>query len=219
MIERMKIVHVVTADSKKTELLDAIRNLGVLHLAEKAGAEPKLLDRFSLLSKVSMELKDYETKKQPEYVKEILSDEEFECLNEKVIAASERKKALSAESNASRMDADKIRGWGYFDPEDVKKLRRDGIDLHFYRMGKKELESLLNDADCQAVHLASVDKMETVATVGRIPESIPAMEFELPEKSLGELEEKAAECETEIQACEKFCGMRPDTSFPIRTKC
>ena len=39
MIEKMKVVHIVAAQTQKTELLDALRALGIVHFAEKADAD------------------------------------------------------------------------------------------------------------------------------------------------------------------------------------
>ena len=46
MIEKMKVVHIVTTASEKTALLDRLRELGVIHFAEKADADQRqrLLD-------------------------------------------------------------------------------------------------------------------------------------------------------------------------------
>ena len=38
MIEKMKVVHIVAAQTQKTELLDALRALGIVHFAEKVDA-------------------------------------------------------------------------------------------------------------------------------------------------------------------------------------
>ena len=35
MIEKMKIVYVVSSASRKDEMLEGLRNLGILHLSEK----------------------------------------------------------------------------------------------------------------------------------------------------------------------------------------
>ena len=39
MIEKMKVVHIVAAQTQKTELLDGLRALGIVHFAEKADAD------------------------------------------------------------------------------------------------------------------------------------------------------------------------------------
>ena len=77
MIEKMKIVRIVTLASRKEEMLDNLRNLGLVHVAEKQSADKNISERFSLLSKTAMLLKDYTDKTSvPE--NSILSDEDFE---------------------------------------------------------------------------------------------------------------------------------------------
>ena len=76
MIEKMKKVFVVSSASKKEQMLDALMDLGVLHIAEKKNADRELLDRFAALTKTDLLLKEYAEKKQKPAP--VLSDEEFE---------------------------------------------------------------------------------------------------------------------------------------------
>ena len=71
MIEKMKVVHIVAAASEKTALLDKLRELGVVHFAEKASADQRHLERFAELSRMEMLLQEY-TGQEPE--KKLLSD-------------------------------------------------------------------------------------------------------------------------------------------------
>ena len=59
MIEKMKTVCVVAQSSCREELLTALRDLGILHIAEKKSADPKFVERFALLSRMLLELKEY----------------------------------------------------------------------------------------------------------------------------------------------------------------
>ena len=59
-------------------------------------------------------------------------------------------------------------------PEEVKALKDEGFDLHFYRMGSKEFQDAVNDENVRLIRLASVDKMDTVAVLGTLPPEIPA---------------------------------------------
>ena len=59
MIEKMKMVYVVSSVSKKQEMLDGLRDLGVLHLAEKKTADRKVSDKFRTLSKTASTLAEY----------------------------------------------------------------------------------------------------------------------------------------------------------------
>ena len=62
MIEKMKMVHVVSSVSRKQELLEGLRDLGILHLAEKKSASRGTSERFTSLSRTSMALTDYVSK-------------------------------------------------------------------------------------------------------------------------------------------------------------
>ena len=50
MIEKMKVVHSVTTASEKAALLDRLRELGVVHFAEKADADQRYSERFAALA-------------------------------------------------------------------------------------------------------------------------------------------------------------------------
>ena len=51
MIEKMKVVHIVTTSAEKTALLDRLQQLGIVHFSEKASAARQqlllLLSSFS----------------------------------------------------------------------------------------------------------------------------------------------------------------------------
>ena len=56
MIEKMKVVQVVTTEAQKKALLDGLRDLGVIHFAEKKSADKACLERFNSLSSTAMAL-------------------------------------------------------------------------------------------------------------------------------------------------------------------
>ena len=58
MIEKMKVVHIVAAASEKTALLDKLRELGVVHFAEKADADQRYSERFAALAKAAAVLQE-----------------------------------------------------------------------------------------------------------------------------------------------------------------
>ncbi len=202
MIERMKNVCLVAPASRKEDLLTKVRELGIVHLAEKKAPAGAASERFAQLSRLSLELKDY----MPEGTavhSEILSDEAFEAMNGKVLNALSLKTEKENARTAALLEAEKLKNWGDFDPAEVKALTESGMDFHFYRLGQKEFELLKNDAEVRFIRLSSVEKMDTVAVLGTLPETIPGMEFTLPEKSLSALEAEAKACEGDIAACRK----------------
>jgi V/A-type H+-transporting ATPase subunit I len=202
MIEKMKIVQIVTCAAQKDALVDQLRTLGIVHFAEKAGADREWTERFAALSRMSMALQDCAPKQQQEE-KDILPDDRFETLFENVGASMERKKELGAARSAAVTGADRIREWGAFRPADVQTLRDEGIDLHFYRMDKKTYAALCADEDVRFIALSPVDKMHTVAVLGTLPNTYAATEFPLPAKSLTELEEEVAACDQGLAECDE----------------
>ena len=63
MIEKMKMVYVVSSVSKKDEMLDGLRDLGLLHLAEKKSPARAASERFTTLSKTMRRIKNPRGKK------------------------------------------------------------------------------------------------------------------------------------------------------------
>ena len=97
MIEKMKVVHIVTTAAEKTALLDRLQQLGIVHFSEKASADQQHLQRFADLSRMVTVLQEYGNVP-PEKVP--LSNDEFEVFFSELSACIERKKALQEEQTA-----------------------------------------------------------------------------------------------------------------------
>ena len=80
MIEKMKSICVVAQNSGREELLKGLRNLGIFHISEKKNADPAFTQRFNLLSKMLIQLKDYVGGEQT--CEHIITDNEFEEIYE-----------------------------------------------------------------------------------------------------------------------------------------
>lgn len=204
MIEKMKMVYVVSSVSKKDEMLDGLRNLGILHLSEKKSAERAATDRFQNLSKTAAALTDYAPdKKSKTAPKPVLDGEQFEEMYQGAVAAMEKKTALTQQISSTNAEIERVSVWGNFSPDAVKELKEAGLDFHFYRLGKAELDMALQDPEVKLIRMAQVDKMDTIAVIGTLPASIPATEFTLPAKSCKELEADIADCRNQITECDK----------------
>ena len=203
MIEKMKMLHIVASASGKEEMLKDLREMGLLHLAERQNASRELNEEFQTLSKASNALKEYADPKAKEKKAGVLSDGEFEKIYRGVRDAIEKKESLNQAIGAANTELDRISAWGDFSPEDVKALKNEGFDLHFYRMGSKEFQDAVNDENIRLIRLAPVDKMDTVAVFGTLPPEIPATEFMLPEHSASELKEQIENSKKGIAECEE----------------
>lgn len=205
MIEKMKSVCIVSSLSRKDEMLSGLRKLGVLHISEKKSADQKSIERFSNLSRTINSLMDYAPDKKSKDKKEmpLLSDKDFEEMYEGVRAAFDKKAELGQEKSGLINEVERIRPWGEFDPAELKELKAQGFDLHFYRAGKAELSMIEENTDVSFIRMASVDKMDTIAVMGSLPSGVSAMEFQIPEKSISELEARIEECTAEIEKCDE----------------
>ena len=163
MIEKMKVVHIVAAQTQKTELLNALRALGIVHFAEKADADQTYLERFAALSRLITVL---EEQGGSEVEAETLDDDQFKVLFDELNACLERKKALEAERAAAVSACDTLAGWGSFSPAEIKELKAQGFELHFCRVDKKLLASLEADEEVRFLRLAPVGKQQAVAILG-----------------------------------------------------
>jgi V/A-type H+-transporting ATPase subunit I len=201
MIEKMKKVYIVSTVSRKEEMLEALRDVGVLHLAERKSPDRSLSERFAALSKVDTVLKDYAKKDQKKA--DPLTDEEFEKLFVKTQEAMDRKSMLIQERSAAVSEAERIIDWGDFSPAQIRELRDLGCDLHFYRIAPRDLEAAVESPDVKLVRLASVDNMDTIAVIGKLPDDIPASEFVVPDKGLSDLRKEIADCDAGVEACDK----------------
>ena len=198
MIEKMKVVHIVAAQTQKTELLDALRALGIVHFAEKADADQTYLERFAALSRLITVLEEQGVS---EVEAETLDDVKFKQLYDGLNACLERKKALEAERAAAVSACDTLAGWGSFSPAEIKELKAQGFELHFCRVDKALLASLEADEEIRFLRLAPVGKQQTVAILGALPASCAAGEFIPPEKSLDEYRQEIADCERGLSEC------------------
>lgn len=199
MIERMKQICVVAAGSRKDELLTELRNLNLLHIAERVPADTALTDSFARLLKTMNELAEYSPKKQKPA--EILGDPEFKVLDGKVTAALSEKSEFTGKKSTALMEIERVQKWGDFDPEELRRFRKDGIRIRFYQIGKKEFEEFLTHDEIDFIKLGSVDKLATVAVLGDTEMPVQATEFLLPARSLSELRQAVTDYDRKINEC------------------
>lgn len=210
MIETMKMVHVVTTVSRKRELIKGLKDLGLLHIAEKKQASPAAARRFQDLSKLSSELQEYAPKQdkgkdqaqKKDAANAPLEGKALEDLLAKAAQAIEDKRALTEAIQADTAEAERLAPWGDFDPNQVRELRKEGFDLHFYRVDNPVWEEIEKDEKIRAIRLASVEKAVTIAVVGSLPQGLPANEFQMPARGLSDLKREAEENQKKIADCE-----------------
>jgi len=199
MIERMKKVMIVAPSPRKNEMLNAIRDFGVVHISETCAAESKYTDRLSSLDKMrSVLLEQPKVNQNP-----VLGRKDFDALHERLCKAVVDIKVLDEELFELTSQKARIEGWGDFDPNEVRALCDKGVSLYFYQMGKGELAMIPEDS--QYIRLGELDKMKTVAVVGLpLADDFPATRFELPLKGVCELNEEIANVSQKLNELKGF---------------
>lgn len=203
MIEKMKMVYVVSSLSRKKEMLDGLEKLGVLHIAEKKGAAHAVTEKFTELSRLTASLAEYlpdkkELKNQPE--QPLLQGEAFDRYYGEVKGAVERKSALEQQLSVLHAEIERVAPWGDITAEDLDLLKDRKYDLYFYSVPASTYAKLVADEERQVIHLKDIKKEVLIASIGKLPPEFGASEFTLPEKSVEELENSASECEKGIEA-------------------
>lgn len=199
MIEKMKAVTIVSKLSSRNEMLSSLRNLGVVHIKQKKHADPEISAKFAALSAVYGTLCEIEGASDSEPA---MHHSSFAGYNRNVEKAIEDRKAGTDNAVRLSLQIERLRAWGDFSPAQINELKESGTELHFYRLGKKELSLLEKDSKVSYVRLSPVEKMETVAVIGSaLDRNFPATEFDIPEKGLSELEKELEACRAEIDRC------------------
>jgi len=152
MIENMRKVYCVSRARDRGKLLDAVRELGVVHLVhvkpEDAVADEKLLGDLDRLRRAAQVLSSVEpVGDAPSLSAAEVASETLEIQRSQAEKKS-RLVGLHRKANALTI-------WGATRLEDLQKIREAGIDLKFFSVPPDELDDIRN--------------VECVETVGRLP--------------------------------------------------
>ena len=106
MIEKMKKIMIVSPSARKKQLLDGIRNLGVVHITEKAAPDAGMSERLASLNRIRGLLAERAQKGQ-KFGEEILTGASFEALHSSLAGEADEKrvaelKRLKQASQAGR---------------------------------------------------------------------------------------------------------------------
>ena len=183
MIEKMKKIIVVAPQDRKLDMINGIRDLGVIHISETAAPNTDLADRLAQLNRIRSVLA--EQPKVPK--KDVITGKAFETLHETLVSAVDEKKSLFDEIIKMGVLRDNISKWGDFDPSDLKVLEEAGLSFSFYLVGKKDLEAIKEHH--RYVVLKSIDNQNAIAVLGHeLPAEYSSKKLQVPEKGLSQLE-------------------------------
>ena len=206
MIVPMKKVSLIIMGDKKTETLEKLRKLGMIHIEINEGSGERLNELKEQISLLESAIFTVGTKKGAE--SEELNLAESLNIAKDVAFLTDKKKNCQAEMFTLNSEFDRLESWGRFDPESVKDLVEKGIDISFYEIPKKEYEALgdslktiklgesKNTVKCVLINSFTDEKTEFVATMNNY-------KLELPQMSTEEMQQKVSEFIDEIKSIDE----------------
>ena len=206
MIVPMKKVSLIIMGDKKTETLEKLRKLGMIHIEINEGSGERLNELKEQISLLESAIFTIGTKKGAEG--EELNLAESLNIAKDVAFLTDKKKNFQAEMFTLNSELDRLESWGRFDPESVKDLVEKGIDISFYEIPKKEYEALgdslktiklgesKNTVKCVLINSFTDEKTEFVATMNNY-------KLELPQMSTEEMQQKVSEFIDEIKSIDE----------------
>ena len=201
MIEKMKMVHVITSASAREEMLKGLQDIGVMHIAEKQNADRAVIERYQSIADATAALKSHADPKKTKNP-ESLTEEGFVREYATVREAIDKKAAYEQEIVSSKIEIGRVSPWGDFQPSDVEYLRKQGFDFHFYTFSEKDYQEAASSEDIKVIKLGTIEKSIAAAVLGTLPPTIQATEFVLPEKSLSELRQEIADAQEGMKKCD-----------------
>ena len=216
MIEKMKKITVVATRDNKEALLDGIRDLGVIHVTEKAAPDSALTAQFASLSRIRAVLADEKSalekaakkaakgsvRKPSEADAVLLAGAEFDARHRELEHAVDERRILSDDVLHLTVLRDSLAKWGDFNPSELAELAGLGMPFSFYLLGKKEVA--LIPEDVRYITLKSVDKQNAIAVLGELGPEYASVRFNVPAKGMGQLAKEIEEKKARIAAIDSL---------------
>ncbi|MFP4164933.1 MAG: V-type ATP synthase subunit I [Chitinispirillaceae bacterium] len=201
MIVKMKKMDLLLYHKEKEKFLEDLRKLGVVHITEAQVAEsPKsqeLRGVAHLSERVIKTLKKIQKERNLEPAQKAHGDPQetlhrFEDL-------AKKKEQLEQELAGLEKDKETLEPWGNFDPENLAKLEKQGVNIRFYSIPEKKFEGM----DKEKYSITVVNRTDgtvyfVTVTRGEGLEVPKAEEVRLPSNSLEAVSEKIGKTKAEL---------------------
>ena len=213
MIVPMKKVSLIILGDKKNETLKKLRKLGILHIEITEGSGEKIVKLKEEISLLENAVYSIGKPKKGE-LKEA-DKAEVLAISEQISSLSDEKKERIAEQININSQLDLYKSWGEIDPEIIKDLTENGVDISLYEMPKGEYEKL-----GEGVKTLNIEKTKTsvkflIRNSGtdeekEIINSISGYKLTLPEISTAEMQQKIEKIDNRIKEIdEKISSYAP----------
>ena len=192
MIVRMKKISLLLFYSEKEDFLRSLQRLGVVHIETKPEVTSVDLERAveleSRYERTIRSLKEIEKSSKPVLSKG--GEVEPILILDKFDAALKALRRVTGEIRETESLVERLRPWGDFEPENIERLGRSGLQSYFFEVPHKQFKAL--DLDGLVYSVISRDKYKVYLVAfekdGNLKARLSAMgaaEVKLPSISLG----------------------------------
>lgn len=207
MIVAMRQVTILCLASARERTLDALRELGVVHLTPVQPAESKDLDQARARQAHVQRVLDVLSAKPGAAPSGLPA----EAVVERIYGVLNERRDLVEDLEGYRQERRRIAPFGSFDPQQVEELKKRGIFIALYQAGPGRRIDAPRDA---IVQVLAEDKSGTCfAVISRGAAAVDAVDVRMPELSLNELDRRIADLEGRLAAqqalVESHAGDRP----------
>ncbi|PKL13437.1 MAG: ATPase [Spirochaetae bacterium HGW-Spirochaetae-8] len=214
MIASMKKVSVIVLAYDKKRSLHSLRKAGLLHIIDVPVRSDKaevLQKDLELLEKAESRIRDAvaaiaSNKKESQSVSQSSTHavvaEDFADVHAQVAYLMEEERDLNERKQKYTILRDQLESWGDFNPEDLRFLKENGVELTFHRIGRKELDKIAQKIDF--ISLGRKAKSQVVALVNsKVPEGSIAERLDIPSIPLSQLKTSIATDTRRLAAIEQ----------------
>lgn len=186
MIVPMKKIFLLLLESEKTKALEALRELGVVHLESLKGSSDLLEELVVKRDIVSRSITALPENKR----KDSAGNDSVETVLEiakRILNQHEKNKLVTEEILNIKKEIERLKVWGDFNPEDIRELDRKGIRIKLFELTEEDKGALPEDVTIFPVR----EKKNLTYAALVIPDGLELPDLQevlLPEKSISDLE-------------------------------
>lgn len=200
MIVKMKKLTILAMTSDRDAKLEALRDLGVLHIHDVKPPAGENLDSaradYDYAARILDILPDVKHHVSPPGKDDDALNERARAVMDETMTCSQKKNELSEALKKLSNEAKRVETLGNFNPDALKQLSEKGVDITIYSVNSGKIPVV--QGDTVVIELARQKKTVYFAVIGaHEPESGWTL-FRVPESSLEEIKARIAEIETEL---------------------
>jgi len=204
VIVPMKKVSLIIMGDKRSDTLQKLRRLGILHIEAVEGSGKKLEELKEKTASLEAALFGILEKKTKKTVPQDIGIGQAVTVSKEINTLLEEKKLCSAEKLALTAELERISGWGELSPESFEALSAKGVDISLYEMPKAEYALLDEKVKTLSIKKTRHSVKFLLIRSGadgeeEVISSLKGYRFELPEFSTAELKQKAESLDNRLE--------------------